>query len=242
MLRALALGVGDGAEFAGELITGEEGLDLVAGHLNRSRRIADRIMRACRLARSLSASPATTAGKQLRRPRRTLRANNRGKVLPGLLPRQAVVAETVPLEDAVRDLRSFGQSMSRHAALDFITRVAGLPVEVAARVLQTRGLTEALRPDDGQAVQAARRFWDLYSTGRVAFALAVSAMETPPLAGHWALFESSELTTLLPGLKVPRLFRRRAYLANLVSTGNDLCLDLHAFPSGLPLFRHPFRD
>ena len=59
------------------------------------------------------------------------------------------------------------------------------------------------------------------------------------MRGDWTLFESEKLAELLPGLHMPRLLRRTTYLANLVRDRMGLTLDIHAFPSALPLVRHP---
>lgn len=242
MLRAMALGVGNGVEFAGQLITGEEGLALLTGHLNRSKCIAGRLMRASRLARSTSGPAPSVVVESIPRPNRTLRLMNRGRVLPGLLKEAVNVVTASSIMEAVGTVHELTDAgMSLHVVLDFFIRAAGLPARIAVDVLRKRGIPMTLSTGEVEAVGRAREFWDQYLSGRAAFASAVAAMETPPLAGDWAIFESSELTTLLPGLTVPHLLRRRAYSVNLVSIGNGLCLDLHAFPSGLPLIRHPLR-
>jgi hypothetical protein len=120
-------------------------------------------------------------------------------------------------------------------------RSSDLDWQLAARILhEGRLIPGPFSASDVEAIRQARRFWDLYGAGRQAYAAAVEQREVPAIVGDWALFEAAQFEELLPGVSVPILLRRCAYATNLVSGPPGLCLDLHSFPTGLPLCRHPF--
>ena len=74
--------------------------------------------------------------------------------------------------------------------------------------------------------------------GFIAYCAAVEAGEITANAGDWALFHQQELHALLPGMRMPKAFRRAEYLANLVREPVGLCFDFYSLQK-LPLLRHP---
>ena len=127
-----------------------------------------------------------------------------------------------------------------HILLDFFVRASGLQWDTAGEILHERRIVPAgFSTEDIQLVRQAHRFLEGFNEGRVAYAIAVAAQEISAMQGDWALFESPQLAVLLPGLHMPRMLLRDVYAANLVRDRMGLTLDIHAFPSGLPLVRHP---
>ena len=124
--------------------------------------------------------------------------------------------------------------------LDFFVRASGLQWDAARVILRDRFMVPAgFSAHDVAAVRQARHFLEAFNGSRLAYAIAVVAQEVPALPGDWALLETAQLSEILPGLHVPKPCRRTAYLGNLVMDQRGLTLDLHAFPSALPLFQHP---
>ncbi len=233
----------DGTGMAAQLLTPRENLDLLTAHLARAKAVMPRVRRTLRLARmGQSDGPPTNIQAAPPRPVRVLREQNRGKkVWPALLADAIEMDQPLTLVEAMAaTTRHAEDGASPHVLLDFFVRASGLPWATAAQVLEQRRLIPgAFSPWDIRAIREARGFRDRYRNGRDAYHAAVSAGDIVAMRGDWTLFESEQLADLLPGLHMPRLLRRTAYLANLVRDHMGLTLDIHAFPSALPLVRHP---
>jgi len=231
----------DGTGMAAQLLSPQENLALLTSHLNGARHIATRIRRTLRLARmGQSDGPPTNIQAAPPRPVRVLREQNRGN-WPVLLADAIEMDQPLTLVEAMAaTTRHAEDGASPHVLLDFFVRASGLPWATAVQVLEQRRLIPgAFSPWDIRAIREARGFRDRYRNGRDAYHAAVSAGDVVAMRGDWTLFESAQLADLLPGLHMPRLLRRTAYLANLVRDHMGLTLDIHAFPSALPLVRHP---
>lgn len=233
----------DGTGLAAQLLTPRENLDLLTAHLARAKAVMPRVRRTLRLARmGQSDGPLATIHPAPPRPVRVLREQNRGKVWPILLASAIDVDQPLTLVEAMAaTTRHAEDGASPHVLLDFFVRASGLPWATAAQVLEQRRLIPgAFSPWDIRAIREARGFRDRYRNGRASYSAAVSAGDVVAMHGDdFALFESAQLAELLPGFRMPRLLRRTAYLANLVRDHMGLTLDIHAFPSALPLVRHP---
>lgn len=81
------------------------------------------------------------------------------------------------------------------------------------------------------------RFWESYRSGRVRYF--EHSQSEGAEASLIALFNQAELGQLLPDVIIPRAYRRRGYLTNLIWR-NKLCLDVFSATSARPLFRHYF--
>jgi hypothetical protein len=231
----------DGTGMAAQLLTPQESLDLLTAHLARAKAVMPRVRRTLRLARMGQSDGApTTIHPAPPRPVRVLREQNRGN-WPVLLASAIDVDQPLTLVEAMAaTTRHAEDGASPHVLLDFFVRASGLPWATAAQVLEQRRLIPgAFSPWDIRAIREARGFRDRYRNGRASYSAAVSAGDVVAMHGDFALFESEQLADLLPGLHMPRLLRRTAYLANLVRDHEGLTLDIHAFPSALPLVRHP---
>ena len=232
----------DGTGLAAQLLTPRENLELLTAHLARAKAVMPRVRRTLRLARmGQSDGPLATIHPAPPRPVRVLREQNCGKVWPALLASAIDVDQPLTLVEAMAaTTRHAEDGASPHVLLDFFVRASRLPWETAVQVLEQRRLIPgAFSPLDIRAIREARGFRDRYRNGRAGYSAAVSAGDVVALRGDWTLFESEQLADLLPGLHMPRLLRRTAYLANLVRDHMGLTLDIHAFPSALPLVRHP---
>ena len=242
--RLLAdLAVLGGTELPAQLLTPRENLDLLTAHLARAKAVVARVRRALRLTRMAQpGGPPAAIQNAPPRPTRALRVQNRGRVWPALLADANQSDQPMTLVEAMAAItRHAEDGASPHVLLDFCVRVSGLPWETSAAILHERRIIPAtFSSTDILAIRRAGDFWDRYREGRAACAAAVSAGEIPLMHGDFALFETGQLHAILPGLHVPTLLRRTAYVVNLVTDLHGLCLDLFAFPSVLPLVRHPF--
>ena len=231
----------DGTGLAGQLFSPRDSVNLLTAHLACAKVVADRMGRTMRLARmGQSDGPPTNIQAAPPRPMRMLRERNCGKVWPALLANAIDVVPPMTLTEAMAATKRHADAgASPHALLDFCVRASGLPWETAGQILHERRLIPAaFSPTDILAIRRAREFWDRYQEGRTAYAMAVAAHEIPAMYGGWALFESEQLADLLRGFHMPRLLQRSAYVTNLIQDRMGLTLDIHAFPSLLPLARH----
>jgi hypothetical protein len=232
-----SVGVGDFG-----LVTAEESLELLTAHLHRARSITKRLTRALRIGRRASDAPqSASCDPPLPRPTRVLREANRSVIFPQLLSGATAPHRADSFSELIRFLREMpAREMSPHAMLDFLARSSGLPWPVAAKVLHAERLIPAeFSATDIDAIRGARTFWNRYEDGRIAYRGCLDAGEIKPVEGDWAFFESDELQALLPGVAMPRMFRRNSYLTNLVRNSEGLCLDLHS-RNGSPFGRHTF--
>lgn len=233
---------GPGGASVAEIVTPGESAVFLTCHLARAKSILARVKRAVRVARR---SPAgllgCRSGEPPSRPTRVLADRNRSQVWPWLLDDlvSGGVKSLVESLAITQDLANRGASP--HALLDMFARSSDLDWQLAARILREgRLIPGPFSAYDVRAIRQARTFWNLYGAGRQAYAAAVEQKEMPPMAGDWALFEAAQLEELLPGVSIPIHLRRKAYVTNLMPEPPGLCLDLHSFPTGLPLCRHPF--
>ena len=243
LLRTLVTAAGEVGTSVADLLTPMESLELLTAHLHRSRTLASRIKRKLAPTRTVE-SPVGPPVKlvPIVRPTRVLRAGRRSQVRPQLL--DATVSDnhgSTMMEALAATKRHVDRGISPLVALDFFVGSTGLPWSVSAELLFRHGaIPTRISPDEVDATESARAFWKHYRDGRNVYWAAVTAREIQANVGDWALFHPGDLDALLPGIRLPRILRRQAYLVNLAKDQDGLCLDLYSCPTKLPLIRHPF--
>ncbi len=241
LLAGLAVTAGDTAATL-DLLTPNEASVLLTGHLNGARPIAARINRLGR--EGYVGEDVQQVDLQLpaiERPRRALREDRRGVVFPWLLPPERPTESTSSVAAGLAAARALaGHGVSPHGLLDHLACATGLPWGTAAVILHKERLIPAPFTDaQVQGIRRARLFWDRYDCARTAYTGMVKARELSDVAGDWGLIEGMAVDSIFPGIQLPHALERAAYLVNLVGSGVTLCADIHAFPSRLPLVRHP---
>lgn len=223
-------------------LSSAEALLVLSGHGNSARRLVNRTIRSAFAAfGNLPAPNPETKLLRLDRPSRRLRRGRRGAVAAGFAEGKLVIPLPSAIEAAIESLRqAHATSIKEMVVLRSFSTATLLPLALAAEVLFGRGIL--LRKLSDAEISAAERVSQVcqhYEYGRRRFRAACTSEGLTRAAGDWAAFSPDDLSTLLPGLRIPILLRRSGYATNLVHENYELDLDVYSMPGLLPLFRHP---
>jgi hypothetical protein len=178
-------------------------------------------------------------GPKIPRPIRVLWQQNRGLVPAIVTAPQIGVTDFLGAEPAVRVAQELVRSHAPALVLLFLCKpeAIGLEPKRSALVAQQFGLNFA--PRDIQLAESTINFDNRLHKGRATYRAMVSAGELKGANGDWTFFDDTALHATLPGLRVPHVLRRRAFLVRLIyRDGRIVCLDLHSL-GYRPLCRHP---
>jgi hypothetical protein len=145
------------------------------------------------------------------------------------------------IEEAIDSLRqAHATSINEMIVLCSFIAATHLHPALAAEVLFGRRILPRKLSDAkiGAAVNAGQ-VWRRYEEGRRRYRAACTSEGLLLATGDWAVFSPRDLSTLLPGIRIPIQLRRSGYATNLVRQNDGLELDVHSMPGLLPLFRHP---
>ncbi len=215
-------------------LTIAEGIGILAGRVETKRRsLKSALIRQWLDERGVYSLPVTrnTTGRSLPRPTALLSYLNRSRVFPPLVSPDRS-RPLCPLGDLFHELRHRGRQID---SLDLLAG-AGLEWKTAAKVLAELtglGLDETLVP----AIAAARHFWTLYGEGRARFAALVEMDQLPLPTGDWAQFSATQISSLLPGVRLPDHCCRQEYFTHY-RHGED-SLELYS-TSWIALCQHRF--
>lgn len=233
---------GECSAFLDSELSPTEALQLLGGHGNSARRLVHRLVRSAVASFGNPAAPISADPLfPVDRPRRQLQRSRRGAVVGCFADARVLIPLPAAIEPAIKVLHGTRTSSITDVTIFCsFTAATLLRWELAANVLFARGiLSRQLSSGEITAAQRAVDFWRSYDLGRMRYQAAIASEELAPAPGDWALFSPHNLSTLLPGIRIPIAFRRWEYAVNLIQQNEKFELDVHSMPERLPLFCHP---
>ena len=205
----------------GIIATPSEAFALAFAHVNAGRAIGRRLIRRA-AGMQAPGAPAKQRPKipVVKSPKRTLLPSHCGVVDPNLLQDQPPVDEDdqyTVLQISTIICNEAKEGVCPYILLDHLAALSKFSYEGCAALLESQGkVSTPFSPAMIDAVRQTRSFWTQYNEGRLIYNAAILLEDLPPLDGDFAYFPSVKLTSLLPGLQVPKALIRPEYLGNIV--------------------------